>query len=129
MARVHPLTIDLTGQRFGSLVVLSMHPGKGSTGARAFCECDCGFKRMVPSRDLTGTSGRAVRACLPCTMEALRKKTAARAIEISTRLPDGRTVAQVAAAAGLKTDTVAQRHRRGWPAWRLGEVTQKRRSA
>ena len=46
---------DLTGRRFGRLVVTGMAPAdrlKGGQGWRCICTCDCGRQTVVRSKDL-----------------------------------------------------------------------------
>lgn len=118
--------IDLTGQRRGRLVVLSMHPGKRNTGSLALCRCDCGNLRLVPSRSLRHYPGRQATACVACSLAASRARSAeTNRRDRSIKLRDGRTIGQIAAIAGLKVNTVLIRHRRGWPDWRLGETTRR----
>lgn len=45
--------IDLTGQQFGMLTVLSESTYKNNTGkARWLCQCDCGDKTIVSGHNL-----------------------------------------------------------------------------
>lgn len=137
---ISPLAIDLTGQRFGRLTVLSMHPSKkdwaspkSSGGARALCRCDCGNLRMCSSQALRGLQRSRPTACVPCMLAQSKAKTSENGRKnLSVKLADGRTIGEVAAAAGLPINLVYYRHRRGWPDWRLGQertFTTKRRSA
>jgi hypothetical protein len=53
--------IDLTGKRFGRLVVLALHPERSRFGrTRWVCRCDCGSERIVLGNSLRSgrTSGR-----------------------------------------------------------------------
>ncbi len=54
MMRNSPLLHDLTGQRFGRLVVVSRGPDSKNTARtrRWFCICDCGLERLVASTSL-----------------------------------------------------------------------------
>ena len=48
-------TIDLTGQRFGRLVVISKiykPEGATQTGSWWLCQCDCGQQKKISSRNL-----------------------------------------------------------------------------
>ena len=44
---------DLTGRRFGRLVVLERAPNT-KRGVVWLCQCDCGNKKVVPGQDLKG---------------------------------------------------------------------------
>ncbi len=50
--------IDLTGQRFGRLVVISRAPSD-TPGARFVCRCDCGTEKIVSSAHLRSGSQRS----------------------------------------------------------------------
>ena len=65
--------IDLTGQRFGRLIVVEKAPKSGSnTNARWVCKCDCGNKRIV-----TGTTlRRGESQSCGCLRAELRKENA-----------------------------------------------------
>jgi hypothetical protein len=117
--------IDLTGKRFGKWKVLGYawtkrYPDGRNQHAKWRCRCDCGNVALVWGyRMRRGASTRC--------MECAAAEAAKRAKEVlSVRLPDGRTIAQIAAASGLRLDTVYHRFIRGWPAHRLGEVPQRR---
>ncbi len=112
--------IPMVGRRYGRLVVVA-EAGKRETPGGQRCRmvaavCDCGSRGIHIAQSLR--QGRSTQ-CRACGARASGRKT-------STRLSDGRTVAQVAAATGLRLDTVYHRLVRGWPEWRLGEVTQRR---
>lgn len=63
-------TSDLTGRRFGSLVVERLD-GKEAHGQTLWlCRCDCGGSRVVRRWKLTGARWRAT-ACLACTDKRL----------------------------------------------------------
>ena len=47
-----PPIINLAGERFGRLVVLSLHPGKQGRNCLWLCRCDCGEERVVRSGNL-----------------------------------------------------------------------------
>jgi hypothetical protein len=115
--------VDLTGQRFGKWTVLAYHATRryenGNAQAQWRCRCDCGTVSLVWGHAMRrGGSTR----CMECQKAAMTE----RGKKMSVRLPDGRTIAQIAAASGLLLDTVYHRHIRGWPAWRLAEMPQKR---
>ncbi len=122
--------IDLTGQRFGKWTVLAYgwkvrSPDGRNQHARWRCRCECGAIEFVWGHTMRrGASTQ----CVACAKEA---SAAHQREHASVRLPDGRTIAQIAAAAGLRLDTVYHRFIRGWPHHRLGEVTRphQRRSA
>jgi hypothetical protein len=64
--------VDLTGKRFGRLVVLALHPERSRLGlARWVCRCDCGSERIV-----CGTSLRsgATKSCRCLLKEMLAKR-------------------------------------------------------
>ena len=44
--------VDLTGNRFGRLVVLELHEVAKSRGARWLCKCDCGETVLVYRKEL-----------------------------------------------------------------------------
>ena len=44
--------IDLTGQRFGKLVVKERAPNNRFGGARWLCQCDCGNTTVVAGQEL-----------------------------------------------------------------------------
>ena len=44
--------IDLTGQRFGKLVVKEYAPSDGRKGAFWLCQCDCGNTTVVAGQEL-----------------------------------------------------------------------------
>jgi hypothetical protein len=107
---------NLTGQRFGRWLVLRIAPSKitpsGQPRTMWLCRCDCGLEKPVGAATLvTGTSS----GCLDCY-----RKDPERGLEASRRLRDGRTIAGIARATGLKLTTVDRRWRRGWPVWALG---------
>lgn len=49
---------DLTGQRFGKLVVVRRNGSDNKGGAMWLCNCDCGNKKTVRSHDLTSGKTR-----------------------------------------------------------------------
>jgi hypothetical protein len=55
------VALDLTGQRFGLVVVLRMAESVGN--ARCFVRCDCGVERMVYSGNLKATPPRTHISC------------------------------------------------------------------
>lgn len=63
---INPLTgrsiIDLTGQRFSRLVVISLD-GVGVSGARWLCQCDCGNSTVVLSGNLRRGTSAATQSC------------------------------------------------------------------
>ena len=66
---------DLTGQRFGSLVVREFAGTHGAPALKAYwlCDCDCGETRTVPGKELA--SGLRV-ACKACAKAKRYKKNA-----------------------------------------------------
>lgn len=56
----HPLFIDLTGQRFGRLVVFEWAGHSGRHRMNTWrCRCDCGGERQATSSELRGDSARS----------------------------------------------------------------------
>src|SRR5258708_18374023 len=52
MAKLHPNAVDLIGQRFGRLTVIS-HEGRTSSGNYTWlCLCDCGMHKTFASHSL-----------------------------------------------------------------------------
>ena len=47
-----PAPIDLTGKRFGRLVVLRLAPKEGGRERRWICRCDCGSETSPTSKNL-----------------------------------------------------------------------------
>ena len=73
--------IDLKGKRFGRLTVIKFHSLKsyGNQGhkqhhARWTCVCDCGVKKIVSARHLTGGAIKSC-GCLCLELAAERKTT------------------------------------------------------
>ena len=50
--------IDLTGQKFGKLTVLSEHPERKNKKIYWLCKCDCGVEKLIAGADLK--SGRTI---------------------------------------------------------------------
>jgi hypothetical protein len=111
---------DLSGRRFGSLTVVSLAGTvKPYRGAKfpvgvSECLCDCGNIRNAWNRHLK--QGR-VTGCRYCSRERRRAQMIGRFV---TRLPSGKTITEVAAAAGMCVDSVYHRWIRGWPESDLG---------
>ena len=61
---------DLTGRRFGALVVVGLHDKDVHGQTRWLCRCDCGGERVVKRFRLTRARWRAT-ACLACTERRL----------------------------------------------------------
>lgn len=55
--------IDLTGQRFGSWLVLERVPNDKNNGPRWLCRCDCGREKVVYSSHLRYGNSRGCRSC------------------------------------------------------------------
>lgn len=72
-ARPNPRQTDLTGRRFGRLVVRGLAPPEGGGGRRKWlCRCDCGgLKPVYPSRLVSGR----VRSC-GCLLAATGRRPA-----------------------------------------------------
>lgn len=51
--------IDLTGQRFGRLVVIERTENSAQGGARWLCRCDCGNEKIVHRRELLNGDARS----------------------------------------------------------------------
>lgn len=110
--------IPMVGKRYGALRVIADLPHRrypsGFKVRMVLVRCDC---------------GRVYEACAPDVRYRLRKhgcvdcrpENGVSAVR-SVRLPDGRSIAQIAKASGLRLDTVYHRYIRGWPHHRLGEV-------
>jgi hypothetical protein len=114
--------IQMVGNRYGDLLVLADLPWRkypsGQYRRRVLVRCGCGRKYETDAAALREGATKRCRVC-GAAVHARRGR-----FDLSVRLPDGRTVAQVAAAAGLKVDTVYHRFIRGWPHWRLAEAPQ-----
>jgi hypothetical protein len=121
--------LPMIGRTFGDLKVLAF-AGRHDFGVspatgwrvrvrkyRVRCKCGSEFD-VVGGRLRSGVTQR----CVACGRKASRTKAKAK----SVRLPDGRTLAQIADATGLRLDTVYHRYIRGWPHWRLAETPQAR---
>lgn len=62
--------LDLTGQKFGKLTVLSLAGRSSAQGGRYWlCQCDCGNYREVTTHNLR-TSRGGVKACRQCAEKA-----------------------------------------------------------
>lgn len=108
--------IDLTGRTFGQVRVLRLLPPRPGAKHRSWeAQCRCGKRWPVEGR-LLRTGG--VKRCLECKnayIAAYMRKYA------SVKLPDGRTIAQIALVTGVRLDTVYHRWIRGWPLHALGD--------
>lgn len=62
--------IDLTGQRFGKLVVVK-DVGRENGGVLWECLCDCGERRQIRSGDLRNDHNRS-RGCMVCENSDLK---------------------------------------------------------
>jgi len=54
---------DMTGQRFGNLVVLGLSSERCGSHLLWLCQCDCGATRLVQAYDLKRADGRHTRSC------------------------------------------------------------------
>lgn len=63
--------IDLTGQRFGRLVVLERAGSDKNKSALWFCRCDCGKEKVINSKSLRNGSTRSC-GCLHQELPAIR---------------------------------------------------------
>lgn len=50
---------DLSGQRFGRLLVIRMAGSDAHGRGLQLCRCDCGVEKTVSTRDLTSTGTRS----------------------------------------------------------------------
>lgn len=70
-----PCTLDLAGQRFGKLTVIS-GAGKNQRGARLWLvHCTCGAKRKMPTGNLLGDKGNRSCGCARQEATILRSST------------------------------------------------------
>lgn len=104
--------IDLTGRRFGELVVLCVGPvwrpdGVIAKGRWWEVRCDCGWTGMVRGSSLR--QGHTSR-CQSCH----NKRTGEMARSRGVRMPSGRLLVEVAESAGVSLNTAFVRYRRGW---------------
>jgi hypothetical protein len=65
-------TVDLTGQRFGKLVVIR----KGGTAGRVYwhCRCDCGEPALVSKDTLIKDARKVPHACPKCVAEFVAER-------------------------------------------------------
>jgi hypothetical protein len=77
---------DLTGRKFGKLVVLPRHDSDLSDRPGEWLvQCECGRLRLVPGRDLlTGRSSSC--GCIPVRKNGHNEKTSVRGSALRTRL-------------------------------------------
>lgn len=47
-----PRSVDLTGQRYGQLQVVALHPERIRGGLAWLCRCDCGVEKVISSNNL-----------------------------------------------------------------------------
>lgn len=66
--------IDVSGQKFGRLTVLSRSENNRRNQARWLCRCDCGREKTVAGRALTGDGTRSC-GCLRKELAARRATT------------------------------------------------------
>lgn len=113
-----PKARAMIGRRYGSLRVLALAGIYTSPLGREHClvlvRCDCGRERKVVAHQIRDKT----RSCRVCSR---RQNAQQQRDEASVVLPSGRTLANIAAAAGLKLDTVYHRWIRGWPEKALSE--------
>ncbi len=108
-----PQPIDITGLRFGSVVVQAIgpirhYPGPHSRSRRHWLvRCDCGNRYYADGGALR--HGR-ITQCSRCRNVELVAKVKSRAHQTSA----GETLWDVARRRGVKADTLTQRVRRGW---------------
>lgn len=109
--------IPMVGKRYGDLVVLAEAPYRkwgGCWQRMVLARCDCGTEWEAQAQAIR--DGR-INRCLTCRSDENRRRGVE---DLSVRLPDGRTVAEIARASGVPLDTVYARWRRGWPEEDLG---------
>ncbi len=97
--------LDLMGQRFNRLVVISALPATKS-GTRWLCQCDCGRKRPIYTNNLKKGFSKSC----GCLRKEARKRTG-HLIEHKGR---SLTIRQWSAETGIKRETIAQRLYAGW---------------
>lgn len=68
-----PAFRDLTGQRFGRLVVVQLHPEKRGQYLQWICRCDCGKQVFVVGGDMTRTR-KPVRSCGCLRLDSIATK-------------------------------------------------------
>lgn len=72
--------IDITGQRFGRLTVLSEHPKRYRTSVQWVCRCDCGSETIVVGNKLRNGHTKSC-GCLQKERTSKAKKTHGRTRE------------------------------------------------
>lgn len=117
--------IPMVGKRYGDVVVLAEAPWKhyptSKPHRRVVVRCDCGTVYETDAAQLRRGDSKRCREC------GREHSADHHRYETSVRLPDGRTIAQIAAASGLKLGTVYRRFLRGWPPEYLGMALRPRR--
>jgi hypothetical protein len=111
---VRGVPIDITGRRFGSVKVIRWDGWLGHHKAW-LVRCDCGKEWRTRSQALREGD---TRRCSDCRDQRFREYGKA---ALSVRVYNGKTLAQIADAAGLTLNTVYRRWLRGWPVARLGD--------
>lgn len=111
---------DVAGQYMGVLKVIGVVGRKWVSNGRAnwllwAVECAaCGEQDVLSSNVIySARKGHHQNFCRRCA-------AGGNADAQSVRLPDGRSIREIAKAAGLKHDTVYHRYIRGWPHDQLG---------
>jgi hypothetical protein len=105
-------TLAMVGRRFGRLVVIRIEARayfpSGNQALMVSAQCDCGRKANYFGAHVR--SGRTTQ-CAACgkTKRARHGKDI-----LSTRLPSGKTIAQLADETGIDKNTLTQRLGRGW---------------
>jgi hypothetical protein len=107
----------MVGKRYGHLLVVAEAGRRYYTTSKPQrlirVRCDCGNEYETIAHCVRRTSSR----CAQCWKEDAADYQRA---HNSVRLPNGKTIAQVAAASGLDLGTVYRRFLRGWPVEKLG---------
>lgn len=57
---------NLLGQQFGKLKVIALSPETKHNKRQWICECECGNRSTVVTRELTRTDGKAIKSCGQC---------------------------------------------------------------
>ncbi len=108
-----PETARMVGKTYGDLLVLDIGGRRGKHRC-VVVQCSCGAEYEVQGHTLRYGYAQRCRACHDARCARLVRE------EHSVPLPDGQTVATIAAASGLKLNTVYRRWLRGWPVEKLG---------
>jgi len=75
--RMSKEAIDLTGERFGKLLVIKREPNKPRTHARWLCRCDCGKEVIIQSHCLRQAKQKSC-GCINVEMHLTHGKSGSR---------------------------------------------------